>query len=130
MANNRKRNQNTKVLIADDDSTTRYVLRLMLQEHNFNVVGEAGDGEKAIELCAELKPHIIFMDIDMPKLNGHLATEEIRRLLPRAGIVMVSAISTLDNVRHAMQAGANGFVVKPFTAAKLTSAIDNCFKTD
>jgi two-component system chemotaxis response regulator CheY len=130
MQNPLKKNQDINVLIADDDNTTRYVLRLLLQEHMFNVVGEASDGEKALEMCTSLKPHIVFMDIQMPKMNGNEATREIRRTLPQTGIIMVSAVSTMDNVRQALQAGANGFVVKPFTAAKLTEAIDNCLKAN
>lgn len=126
----KKKNQNISILIADDDATTRYVLRLLLLEHEFNVVGEAPDGAKAIEMCASLRPHIVFMDIQMPKMNGNEATQEIRRMLPRTGIIMVSAVSTMDNVRQALQAGASGFVVKPFTAAKLTDAIDICLKTN
>ncbi|MBI1890423.1 MAG: response regulator transcription factor [Burkholderiales bacterium] len=130
MINPLKKNANINVLIADDDATTRYVLRLLLQEHLFNVVGEAADGEKALEMCASLRPHVVFMDIQMPKMNGNEATQEIRRKLPQTGIIMVSAISTMDNVRNALQAGANGFVVKPFTAAKLTDAIEACLKSN
>lgn len=129
MINQHRKNQNVNVVIADDDNTTRFVLRLLLQEHLFNVVGEANDGEKAVEMCASLKPHIVFMDIEMPKMNGNQATQAIRSALPQVGIIMVSAASTMDNVRQALQAGANSFVVKPFTAAKLTEAIDNCLKT-
>jgi two-component system chemotaxis response regulator CheY len=123
-----KRNRAVDVVIADDDATTRFVLRLLLQEHMFNVVGEASDGAKAVEMCSSLKPQIVFMDIEMPKMNGNDATQAIRRQLPNAGIIMVSAASTMDNVRQALQAGASGFVVKPFTAAKLTEAIENCLK--
>jgi two-component system chemotaxis response regulator CheY len=123
-----RKNELVKIVIADDDSTTRYVLRLLLQEQLFNVVGEADDGEKAVELCAAHKPNIAFIDIHMPKMSGHAAAQQIRQQSPQTSIIMVSALSTLDNVRQAMEAGASGFVVKPFSAVKLTEAINNCLK--
>jgi DNA-binding NarL/FixJ family response regulator len=123
-----RKNEFIKIVIADDDATTRYVLRLLLQEQLYNVVGEAGDGEKLVELCALHKPDIAFVDIQMPNMNGHEASQKIRQQHPATSIIMISALSTLDNVRQAMQAGAHAFVVKPFSAVKLTEAIDNCLK--
>jgi DNA-binding NarL/FixJ family response regulator len=123
-----RKNETVKIVIADDDVTTRYVLRLLLQEQLYTVVGEAGDGEKAVELCALHKPNIAFIDIHMPGMNGHEASQLIRQANPQTSIIMISALSTLDNVRQAMQAGASGFVVKPFSAVKLTEAINNCLK--
>lgn len=122
-------NRPLRIVIADDDATTRMVLRLLLTEHGFTVVGEAGDGERALELCASAKPDLAFLDIDMPKLNGKDAAQKIRQTDPGIAIIIVSALSTLDNVRDAMQAGAGAFVVKPFTTAKLVGAIDSCMKT-
>ena len=89
-----RKNEETDVLVVDDDSTTRFVLRLLLQEKLYNVVGEAGDGETAVALCTKLKPHIVFMDIDMPKLNGTQAAKMIRETDQQVGIIMVSAVST------------------------------------
>ncbi len=94
----------------------------------YQVIGEASDGEMAVDLCKNLKPDIAFIDIQMPKLDGHEAVQHIRLLNPDIGIVMISALSSLDNVRKAMEAGAGGFVVKPFSAAKLITAINNCLK--
>lgn len=116
------------MVIADDDATTRAALRFLLQEHFYTVVGEAADGERAIELCASLKPKIVFLDIDMPKLNGNQAAQKLRETQPDIGIVVVSALSTMDNVQQALQSGASAFVVKPFNAAKLIGAIENCLK--
>ncbi len=121
-----KKMEPINVLLADDDATTRLALRLLLQENLYNVVGEAADGEKAVELCMTLKPHVVFLDIDMPKLNGNQAAQQIREQHPQLGIVMVSAASTVDNVRQAMQAGASSFVVKPFSAARVADAVNNC----
>lgn len=123
-----KKMEPVNVLLADDDATTRMALRLLLQENLYHVVGEAADGEKAVELCMTLKPHVVFLDIDMPKLNGNQAAQQIREQHPKLGIVMVSAASTMDNVRQAMQAGASSFVVKPFSAARVADAVNTCLK--
>ncbi|WP_158592223.1 response regulator transcription factor [Noviherbaspirillum sedimenti] len=123
-----KKRENINVVVADDDATTRAALRLLLQDHFYTVVGEAADGERAVELCMALKPHVVFLDIDMPKLNGNQAAQRLRELHPEIGIVVVSALSTLDNVQQARQSGASAFVVKPFNAAKLIGAIDSCLK--
>lgn len=119
---------NIRVVIADDDATTRTVLRLLLQEQSSIVVGEASDGERAFELCSTLKPHIAFLDIDMPKLNGNQVAQKLRALYPDIGIVIVSALSTVDNVEQARLSGAGAFIVKPFTAAKLIQAMERCSK--
>lgn len=123
-----KKSETINVVIADDDGTTRMALRLLLQDQLYNVAGEAGDGERAVELCTTLRPHIAFLDIDMPKMTGNQAARRIRELHPEIGIVMISGVSTLDNVREAMQAGASSFVVKPFSAAKVVDAVNNCLK--
>lgn len=117
-----------KCLIADDDATTCRVLLLMLRELGHQVVGEAHDGEKAVELCEKHKPDIVFMDIDMPRMNGLQAVEKIRSGNPAVGVIMISGLPTLGNVQTAMQAGASGFVVKPFKAAKVQQAIAQCLK--
>lgn len=116
------------ILIADDDSTTRHVLRLLLREHGHQVVAEANDGDKAVELAEVHKPDIAFLDIDMPRMDGHSAAERIRQAAPNVGMIMVTNLPTLDNVQKALQIGINGFVVKPFNAIKVVEAIDNCMK--
>jgi DNA-binding NarL/FixJ family response regulator len=116
------------IVIADDDRLTRSVLRLMLQENYFSVLGEAADGDKAVELCISLKPDIAFIDIDMPKMNGHQATQQIRLDAPAIKVIMISSLATVSNVQMALQAGASGFVVKPFNAIKVIEAIDNSMK--
>lgn len=117
-----------RIIIADDDRLTRSVLRLLLQEQRYSVIGEATDGEKAVELCAEVKPDIAFIDIDMPQLNGHEAAERIRQSNPRIVVIMISALPTVANVKQAMDAGVAGFVVKPFNTGKVIETVNNCLK--
>ena len=124
------RMRDLKIVIADDDRMTRSALRLLLTERMHKVVGEAMDGERAIELCSSLKPDIAFIDINMPKIDGHQATIEIRRINPGTQVIMITGLPTLTNVQQAMQAGASAFVVKPFSAIKVTEAIDRCVKSN
>lgn len=115
-----------KIVIADDDSTTCSALRLLLREHGHQVIGEARDGEKAVEMCEMHKPDIAFLDIQMPRLTGHEAAKRITDRTPGVGIIIVSAVPTLENVQAALQAGAASFVVKPFNAVKVVDAIEKC----
>lgn len=117
-----------KITIADDDSATRLILRALLQQNYFDVIGEAGEGEKALELWASLKPDIVFLDIDMPKLSGHEVAARIRQESARTGIIIISALATAKNVTQAISAGANAFVVKPFNVNRVIEAIDQCRK--
>jgi two-component system chemotaxis response regulator CheY len=116
------------IVIADDDGLTRSVLRMILQDRMHEVVAEAADGEKAVESCVRHQPDIAFIDIDMPRLDGHQATRRIRDEAPQVKVIMISALATLDNVQTALQSGALGFVVKPFNAVKVFKAIDDCTK--
>lgn len=113
-------------MIADDDRMTRSVLRMLLRDSHYRVLGEAADGEKAVELCMQHNPDVAFIDIDMPRLDGHQAAEQIREHCKKTQIVMVSSLSTIPNVQQAMQTGACAFVVKPFTAAKVNDVIQQC----
>lgn len=115
-------------VIADDDRMTRNVLRMLLRESYHHVAGEAGDGEKALELCIEHQPDIAFIDIDMPKLDGHQATQKIREQCRNTQVIVVSALATVSHVQQALQAGANGFLVKPFNSNKVNEAIQQCMK--
>lgn len=116
------------IIIADDDAVTCRALRLLLNEHGHRVVGEAHDGEKAVELCVAHSPDVAFLDINMPRMDGFAAAERIRSASPRVGLIMVTSVPTLDNVQRAMQVGIGGFVVKPFNAVKVVDAIGNCLK--
>ena len=120
--------QELRAVVADDDSTTRHALRLLLRESGCGTVWEAFDGEKAVELCAQHKPDLAFIDINMPKLDGHEAVRRIRHASPSVGMIMITSLPTVDNVQRALQAGVAGFVVKPFNAEKVAQAIAQCLR--
>ena len=112
-----------RVVIAEDEALIRLDLREMLEEQGYAVVGEAGDGERAVALAQELRPDLVLLDVRMPVMDGITAAEQIvsKRLAP---VVMVTAYSQREQVERARDAGAMAYVVKPFTIADLLPAIE------
>lgn len=112
-----------RVVIAEDEALIRLDLREMLEEQGYAVVGEAGDGERAVALAQELRPDLVLLDVRMPVMDGITAAEQIvsQRLAP---VVMVTAYSQREQVERARDAGAMAYVVKPFTIADLLPAIE------
>ncbi|GAB2570708.1 response regulator [Microlunatus antarcticus] len=109
--------------MAEDEALIRLDLVEMLTEEGYDVVGQAGDGEAAVELTTQLRPDLVVMDVKMPKLDGISAAEKIAtdRIAP---VVMLTAFSQRDLVDRARAAGAMAYVVKPFGKADLIPAIE------
>jgi response regulator NasT len=115
--------QRRTVVIAEDEVLIRMDLKEMLTEEGYDVIGEAGDGQRAYELVSELRPDLVMMDVRMPVLDGIAAAEMIaqRRIAP---VVMLTAFSQRELVEQARDAGAMAYLVKPFTASDLVPAIE------
>ena len=111
------------MLLVDDASFMRAMITSIITKEGYEVVGEAENGEIAIEKYQELKPDIVIMDITMPCLNGIEAVKEIIKIDPNAKIIMCSAMGQEAMVLESMQAGAIDFIVKPFKADKVLSAV-------
>lgn len=112
-----------RVLIAEDEALIRLDLAEMLREEGYEVVGEAGDGQEAVELAELLRPDLVIIDVKMPRRDGIDAASEIagKRIAP---IVMLTAFSQRDLVERARDAGAMAYLVKPFSAGDLVPAIE------
>ena len=112
-----------RVVVAEDEALIRLDLVEMLTEAGYNVVGQAGDGEAAIELTEREKPDLVVMDVKMPKLDGISAAERIakQRIAP---VVILTAFSQRDLVERARDAGAMAYLTKPFTIEDLMPAIE------
>jgi DNA-binding NarL/FixJ family response regulator/tRNA A-37 threonylcarbamoyl transferase component Bud32 len=118
--------QKTSVLIAEDQDIARLGLKLMLENMiGIEVVGEAADGEMAINQAKELRPTIILMDIDLPGLNGISATKEIKKALPETNVIMFTSDSSDESIFAALGAGADGYCLKNVSADRLESAISS-----
>ena len=112
-----------RVLVAEDEALIRLDLVEMLREEGYQVVGQAGDGEEAIKLAAELKPDLVILDVKMPKLDGIEAASKITgdRVAP---VVILTAFSQRDLVERARDAGTMAYLVKPFAKRDLVPAIE------
>jgi len=111
-----------RVVVAEDESLIRMDIVETLKEHGYEVVGEAGDGNRAVELATELKPDLMVMDIKMPNLDGLSAAEQIAEL--KIPVVLLTAFSQQELVARAAEVGAMAFLVKPFTPQDLMPAIE------
>lgn len=111
-----------RVIVAEDEAVIRMDLVEMLRELGHDVVGEAFNGQQAVDLVRELRPDLVFLDIAMPERDGLSAAQEIASG-DLCAVVMVTAFSGRDVAMQAAEAGAVGYVVKPFTMADLEPAI-------
>jgi two-component system chemotaxis response regulator CheY len=103
-----------RILVADDASFMRQMIREIVEDEGHEVVGEASDGVEAVEEFRRLHPDVVTMDIVMPKRSGIDAVKGILELDPGARVVMCSALGQETLVSEALQAGARDFIVKPF----------------
>ncbi len=112
-----------RVVVAEDESLIRLDIVEILRDNGFDVVGEAGDGETAVQLATELRPDLVVMDVRMPQLDGIKAAERLTKdhIAP---VVLLTAFSQKELVEQATEAGALAYVVKPFTPADLLPAIE------
>ncbi|MGW5323088.1 ANTAR domain-containing response regulator [Rhodococcus pyridinivorans] len=112
-----------RVVVAEDEALIRLDLVEMLREEGYEVVGEAGDGQRAVELAEELRPDLVIMDVKMPRRDGIDAASEIaqRRIAP---VVILTAFSQRELVERARDAGAMAYLVKPFSKSDLVPAIE------
>ena len=112
-----------RVVIAEDEALIRMDLAEMLVEQGYEVVGEAADGQVAVDLAREHRPDLVMMDVQMPGVDGITAASQIaaERIAP---VVMLTAFSQRELVDRAREAGAMAYLVKPFTASDLVPAIE------
>jgi two-component system chemotaxis response regulator CheY len=113
-----------RILIADDASFMRQMIREIIEPEGYEVVGEATNGIEAVELFLELRPDIVTMDIVMPKRSGIDAVKGILAEDPQAKVVMCSALGQESLVQEALQAGARDFIVKPFKPDAVLSILN------
>ncbi len=112
-----------RVIIAEDEALIRLDLAEMLAEEGFEVVGQAVDGEQAVQMATELRPDLVILDVKMPKKDGIEAAGEIvaEQIAP---VVILTAFSQRDLIERARDAGAMAYLVKPFSKADLLPAIE------
>jgi len=120
-----------KILLAEDHAVVRESIHESLsREPEFNVVGEARDGEEAVSLAQKLVPDVILMDISMPVLNGIEATRRIKLLQPSVAILILTAYDDEQYIFSVLSAGAAGYLLKDVGMQELVEAIKTVYKGD
>ncbi|SMO57971.1 ANTAR domain-containing response regulator [Melghirimyces algeriensis] len=112
-----------RILVAEDESIMRMDLKEMLMEAGYEIAGEAGDGERAVELSYRFRPDLIIMDIKMPKMNGIKASRIITRSL-QIPILLLTAYSQRELIEQAKDALVTGYLVKPVRESDLIPAVE------
>jgi len=119
------------VLICDDQELMRVGLRMIVDSQpDLAVVGEAADGAAAVALAQELKPHLVLMDVRMPRLDGVAATERICAALPATRVLVITTFDLDEYAYAALRAGASGFLVKDSPAAEMLVAMRGVLRGD
>ncbi|RLM59467.1 response regulator [Halobellus sp. Atlit-31R] len=112
------------VLVVDDSAFMRNLLKQLLEDDH-EVVGEAENGVEAVELYRELDPDVVTMDVVMPIRNGIEATSEIKSIDSDAAVIMCTSVGQEEKMREAVEAGADGYITKPFQKPNVLQAIDD-----
>ena len=113
-----------RLLIVDDNDLIRESTQLMLEgEPDLEVVGEAANGHHALELCRQLRPDLVLMDVRMPEMDGLTATREIKKEMPTISVLLVSAYESEDYRREAASAGATDYILKDAERYQLLEAV-------
>jgi DNA-binding NarL/FixJ family response regulator len=113
-----------RVLIAEDQTLMRQGLRTILElSEGFTVVGEAEDGQQAVERALALEPDVVLMDVQMPEMNGVQATAQITRTLPSTRVILLTTFDYDEYIFEGIKAGARGYLLKDMSTAELLGAI-------
>ena len=120
-------NKKLKIMVADDEMLMRGLLTSYLSKDCRHEIYKARDGKEALELYQLHGKHIdlLFLDIDMPKVDGMEVLKQVRVINPAAYVVIISGIGTLEVVTNAIKAGVNGFIAKPYTNCKIEESLNN-----
>ncbi len=118
-----------RLLVADDHKIFRQgITKLLEQEPDLQVVGEAADGREAVKKATELKPDLVLMDIAMANLNGLEATKQIKKVLPETKIIMVTMHKNEEYILQSFQAGGSGYILKEGAVEELVNAIRSIYQ--
>lgn len=121
-----KMKRRIKLLLVDDHPVVRKGIASCLARHeHLQIVGEAANGNEALQKARELTPNIVLMDIDMPEMNGLAVTEVMRKEMPKIKVLVLSMHSNSEYVMRIIQSGASGYVLKEAPADELVRAIDS-----
>ena len=112
-----------KILIVDDNDLIRSLLRGILRNEDYEIVGEAWNGVVALEAIERDKPDIVFLDVMMPEMDGLDTLQCIKATYPGVLVIMITGNPSVDNVQESIRRGAEGFIIKPFNSARVIDTV-------
>lgn len=118
--------QQCSVLIIDDAYTVREYLRQTLLHLGISNVQQAANGKRALSAFAEQQHDLVFLDIELPDINGQQLLQQIKTQADKTHVVMVTAHNSVANVRNSIASGASAFVAKPFSPHKIKNIVERC----
>lgn len=116
-----------KVIVADDEAHIRMMLKMALTSMNAEVVGEAQNGDEAIELFKNKKPHILLLDINMPLKTGEEVLAEIKTEFPEACVIMMTSVADGETVEKCIQSGATSYILKDTPITEMKQMIEDAW---
>jgi two-component system chemotaxis response regulator CheY len=120
-----------RVLVVDDNAVVRLALSgVVRQDPSLTLAGEASNGESALEAVRTLQPDVICLDIVMPRMDGLATLKHLRDAYAQLRVIIITAQGTSDIVKEALALGANGFIVKPFSAQKVLGTIHTVLRSE
>src|SRR4051794_28555598 len=123
----RRRSEPIRVVVADDFALFRHGVREILVEYGLSVVGEAGTGERALQLVHETQPHVVVMDLNMPGIGGVEAIRRLSHEAPRTRMIVLTVSDDDETVLDAIMAGACGYLLKDAPGEQIASAVHAAF---
>ena len=118
--------QQCSILIIDDAYTVREYLRQTLIHLGISQVHEAADGSRGMSVFNQHQHDLVFLDIELPDINGQQLLQQIKTQADKTHVVMVTAHNSVDNVRNSIASGASGFIAKPFSPQKIKNIVERC----
>jgi two-component system, chemotaxis family, chemotaxis protein CheY len=116
-----------KALIADDSRLMRKMLKDILEKENFEVVGEAANGDEALQMCQQFMPNLLTLDIAMPGRDGLATLKEVKKISNDIKVVMITSNDKHDIILEALKQGADNYITKPYEPEKVARVI-NCIE--
>lgn len=116
------------VMLADDNGPVRRSLRALLEREGFNVVGEAADGQEAVDIAQKNRPDVVLLDLSMPRLNGIQAARQIQSLIPNVRTVILTVHRDYHYVAEALEAGVHGYILKSRAVKELAKGVHQVAK--
>lgn len=115
----------TKILLIDDNSLTRTVLRTMLRDEGYHDIREAKDADVGFKLLQHFQPDLICLDIQMPGKSGLELLAELKVFTPQTPVLMITASNDRDTIEASVKGRADGYIIKPFTAATVLKTVES-----